>query len=184
MSHLTTSMTNAPQTDRRSRPASSRLRRGYVTVWAITIIMISILTLMLVVNWTYLVLTSRHTLRLTDTLSLTAVYQLLDEQVLSDSHSFPATQGDVITAANNEILTPGTGFLARNNAAVGPTLRPTAAQVTITPGRVDNANAVVTNPGNFTAAPAAGQPYNTLRVEVYRDPNGLNLKTFTSTKFV
>src|SRR5688572_1206422 len=107
MSHLTTSTTNASQTARRSRFASPGLRRGYVTVWAIMIIMISIVTLMLVVNWTYLVLASRHTLRLTDTLALTAVYQLLDEQVLSDSHSFPATQANDITAANNEILTPG-----------------------------------------------------------------------------
>lgn len=137
-------------------------------------IMIGILTLMLVVNWTYLVLVSRHTLRLTDTLSLTAVYQLLDEQVLTDSHSFPATQADDITAANSEILTPGTGFLARNNAAAGPTLRPTAAQVTVTPARVDNASATVAAPGNFTTTPAGNEPYNTLRVEVFRDPSGLN----------
>lgn len=175
MSHLTTSPTcdqqrTASRTARRGR----RLRRGYVSLVAILIIMIGIVTLMLVANWTYLVLVSRHTLRLSDNLALTAVYQLLDEQVLSDSQNFPVTQTDDVTAANNEITTPGTGFLARNNAAAGPTLRPTTSQLTIAAARVDNANSPIVIPANFTTSPAPGQPYNTLRVEVLRDPNGLN----------
>jgi uncharacterized membrane protein len=155
MSYLTNSQTPTSQTARRSRSAASRLRRGYVTVGAIMIIMIGIVTLMLVVNWTYLVLVSRHTLRLSDTPALSAVYQPLDEQVLTDSHSFPATQANDITAAKNEILTPGTGFLARNNAAAGATLRPTASQVSVTASRVDNAAATVVAPGNFTTSPAS-----------------------------
>ena len=175
MNHLTTSPTcDQPATALRPRGAGRRLRRGYASLFAIMFIVIGIVTLMLVVNWTYLVLVSRHTLRLSDTLTLTAVSRLLDEQALSESHVFPATQADDITQAQSEITTVGTGFLARNNAAAGPTLRPTAAQLTITPARVDNAAAPVTGPGNFTTTPGAGQPYNTLVVEVFRDPNGLN----------
>ncbi len=175
MSILTTSPTsNQRPTAPRPGACGRRLRRGYVSLMAIFLIIIGIVTLMLVVNWTYLVLISRHTLRLSDTLALTAVSQLLDEQVLSDSQSFPATQANDITAATNEITTPVTGFLARNNAAAGPTLRPTAAQLTITPARVDNASVAVVAPSNFTTTPGAGEPYNTLRVEVFRDPSGLN----------
>jgi hypothetical protein len=174
MSHLTTSPTrNASPAAARSGRRGRKLRRGYVSLLAILLIMIGIVTLMLVANWTYLVLVSRATLRTSDNLALTAVYQLLDEQVLSDSQNFPGTQANDITAANNEITTPGTGFLARNNASSGPTLRPSAAQLTITPARVDNANAPIIIPANFTA-PGPGEPYNTLRVEVFRDPNGLN----------
>ena len=173
MSHLTNSTTHATQTARRSRAAASRLRRGYVTVWAIMIIMISILTLMLVVNWTYLVLASRHTLRLTDSLSLTAVYQLLDEAVLTDSQSFPATQGDDLTAANNEILTPATGMLARKTPPSDPRCvrRPPRS-------RLLPAGWITRTPSSLLPAtsprPRAGEPYNTLRVEVFRDPAGLN----------
>lgn len=175
MSHLTTSPTcDQPATALRLRGAGRRLRRGYVTLLAIMFIMIGIVTLMLVVNWTYLVLASRATLRLSDTLALTAAPRLLDEQVLSDSNVFPTTQADDITQAKNEITTAGTGFLARNNAAAAPTLRPTAAQLTITPARVDNAATAVTAPGNFTTTPGAGQPYNTLVVEIFRDPSGAN----------
>lgn len=175
MSHLTTSPTcEQPATALRPRGAGRRLRRGYVSLLAIMLIMIGIVTLMLVVNWTYLILASRSTLRLSDTLTLTAVRNLLDEQVLSDTHVFPATQGDDIAQASSDITTAGTGFLARNNAAAAPTLRPTVGQLTITPGRVDNAAAVVAAPSNFTTTPAAGQPYNTLVVEIMRAPNSLN----------
>ena len=175
MSHLTNSTTcDLLATALRPRGAGRRLRRGFSSLFAIMFIMICIVTLMLVVNWTYLVLASRHTLRLSDSLALTAVSRLLDEAVLSDLQSFPATQADDITQAQNEITTAGTGFLARNNAAAGPTLRPTAAQLTITAARVDSAAATVSAPANFTTTPAAGQPYNTLVVEVFRDPNGLN----------
>lgn len=175
MSYLTTSPTrNASSTAARSSRRGRRLRRGYVSLVAILIIMISILTLMLVANWTYLVLVNRHTLRLSDNLALTAVYQLLDEQVLSDSHNFPVTQADDITAATNEITTPVTGFLARNNAAAGERLRPTAAQVTITPARIDNAATPVVAPTNYDETPGPGEPYNTLRVVINRTPNSLN----------
>lgn len=174
MSNLTTSPTDKLATALRPRAAGRRLRRGYVSLFAIMFIVIGIVTLMLVVNWTYLVLASRHTLRLSDTLALTSASQLLDEQVLSDSHLFPASQADDIAQATSDITTAGTGFLDRNNAAAGPTLRPTAAQLTITPARIDNAAAVVTGPGNFTTTPAAGEPYNTLVVEVMRSPTGLN----------
>lgn len=175
MSHLTTLPTcEQPATALRPRGAGRGLRRGYVSLIAIMFIMIGIVTLMLVVNWTYLVLASRSTLRLSDTLALTAASQLLDEEVLSDSHVFPATQADDIAQANSDITTAGTGFLARNNEAAAPTLRPTVGQLTITPARVDNAAAVVAAPGNFTTTPAAGEPYNTLVVEVFRDPSGAN----------
>lgn len=175
MSHLTNSPTrNESSTATRSSRRGRRLRRGYVSLVAIMLIMIGIVTLMLVVNWTYLVFVNRHTLRLSDNLALTAVYQLLDEQVLSDSHNFPVTQANDIVAANSEILTAGTGMLARNNAAAGERLRPAPAQVTITVARIDNASAPVVAPSNYDETPGPGEPYNTLRVVINRDPNSLN----------
>lgn len=144
-----------------------------MSVLAIMMIMIGIVTVMLVVNWAYLVLVSRHTLRLSDTLALTAVSQLLDEEVLEDSGLF--NQGDDITAAEDEILMPGTGFLDRNNAASGPTLRPDASQVFVVPGRIEDASQPV-GPTDFNKTPAANEPYNSLRVEIYRDPDPLGVK--------
>ncbi|WP_254511046.1 hypothetical protein [Anatilimnocola floriformis] len=175
MSHLTTTTTcDLLATALRPRGAGRRLRRGFSSLFAIMFIMICIVTLMLVVNWTYLVLVSRHTLRLSDSLSLTAVKALLDEQVLSDTQAFPGTQTDDITQAQAEITTAGTGFLARNNAAAGANLRPAANQLTITAARIDNAAAAVAAPSNYTTTPAAGQPYNTLVVEILRAPNSMN----------
>lgn len=174
MSNLTTSPPRAPRsTARRSRAAQARLRRGYVSLLSIMIIMIGIVTLMLVVNWTYLVLASRQTLRLSDTLALSAVSDLLDEEVLEDTHAFPSSQADDLVAASDAIKNPGTGFLDRNNASVGPSLRPTAAQVTVTGVRVDDASLPAIG-GNVTLTPAAGEPYNSLLVEIFRDSNSAN----------
>lgn len=135
-------------------------------------IVIGIVTTMLVVNWTYLVLVNRHTLRLTDTLALSAVRELLDEGRLQDAGSY--MQGDDILAAQQIITTPVTGLLDQNNQAAGPSLRPTLDDLTITAGRVDDASQPVGGVNPFLTSPGPGEPYNSLRVEVLRSPTGLN----------
>src|SRR6185436_14630773 len=68
-----------------------RLRRGYSSVASLMYVLIGILMLMLVVNWTYLVLASRHTSRLADDLSFTAVTELLDIEWLKNHANFGST---------------------------------------------------------------------------------------------
>src|SRR6476660_8982360 len=77
-----------------------RLRRGYSSVASLMYVLIGVLMLMLVVNWTYLVLASRHTSRLSDVLAYSAVTELLDDAWLKNHANFgSATQADDITAA-------------------------------------------------------------------------------------
>jgi hypothetical protein len=134
-------------------------------------VLIGIATLMLVVNWTYLVLVNRHTFRLADMLALGAVSELLDEGQLLDAGAF--AQNDDIAAAATAIDTPVTGLLARNNEGVGASLRALPSDLTIVAGHIDDANAPL-SPANFTTTPAGNQPYNTLRVEILRAPSGAN----------
>ncbi|QDU31033.1 hypothetical protein ETAA8_61860 [Anatilimnocola aggregata] len=168
MSTPTTSPMRATRSSAlRTGRAGRKLRRGYVTLFSIMLIVIGIVTLMLVVNWTYLVLVSRRTLQLTDNLALTSVSRLLDEAVLRDTYNFPATQADDLTEANNDVKVGGTSFLALNNAAAGPSLRPLPSQVNVIGARIENAAAPV-GPSNYTTMPGNNQPYNTLVVEVFR----------------
>lgn len=135
----------------------------------VMLITIGIATLILVVDWTFLVLASRRTLQLTDTLALAAVSELIDEDRLGD---LPHSQADDALAASTVILAPATGLLALNNEGLATQFRPTATQVAILPARVTD----VTQPAdgtNFTLTPGANR-FNSLRVEVYRDPNGSN----------
>jgi hypothetical protein len=138
------------------------------------LISIGIVTLILVVDWTFLVLASRRTLQLTDTLALAATSELIDEDRLADSAiPYPTSQGNDSLDANILIQQPGTGFLAMNNAALASQFRPLPSEVTITPARVIDASAPATGT-NFTLTPGVGERFNTLRVEVNRDPSGSN----------
>lgn len=138
---------------------------------------IGILMLMLVVNWTYLVLASRHTSRLSDVLTFSAVTELLDESWLADHADFGSTlQTDDIAAASDTITNPATGLLKRNNEVAGPALRPSAAnpgEVTIVAARVPDASQLAAG-ANFNPTPTPAEPYNSLRVEIFRDPSGPN----------
>ena len=149
-------------------------------------VLIGVLMLMLVVNWTYLVLASRHTSRLSDVLAYSAVTELLDDAWLQNHANFgSATQADDIAAANNAVTNVGTGFLKRNNDVAGAALRASAAnpgEVTITAARVPTPSQVASG-GNFVTAPAASEPYNTLRVEILRDPAGPNPVLFMMRGF-
>ena len=145
-----------------------------MSLLAIMLILIGVATLILVVDWTFLVLASRRTLQLTDTLALTAASELIDEHRLEDSAiPFPTSQADDSLDANSTIQTPVTGFLALNNAALASQFRPLPTEVTVTPARVVDASAPATG-ANFTLTPAVGERFNSLRVEVYRDPLGAN----------
>jgi hypothetical protein len=147
-------------------------RRGFTSVGTLLLIVIGIVTLMLVVNWTYLVLVNRHTIRLTDNLALSAVRELLDEGQLEDVSTFAQT--DDIADAENAIVDPVSGFLSRNNELTGPSLRPTPADLTITAGRIDDASQPIAGSTEFVTPANHKEPYNTLRVEALRSPTGLN----------
>src|SRR5262245_10816411 len=105
-----------------------RLRGGYSSVASLMYVVIGILMLMLVVNWTYLVLASRHTSRLADVLSFTAVTDLLDVEWLRNHASFGSTSqtnpshNDLAEAAASITDIPN-GFLKRNNDVAGVALR-------------------------------------------------------------
>src|SRR5258706_11157342 len=119
---------------------SSNRRRGSSGVASLMSVVIGILMLMLVVNWTYLVLTSRHTSRLSDVLAFSAVTELLDDAWLKNHANFGSTtQGDDIVAANDSITNASLGFLKRNNDVAGAALRANSSnpgEVTITAARV------------------------------------------------
>ncbi|MGI8982471.1 MAG: hypothetical protein ACR2FY_24835 [Pirellulaceae bacterium] len=149
-------------------------------------VLIGILMLMLVVNWTYLVLASRHTSRLSDVLAYSAVTELLDHAWLMNHANFgSATQADDITAANDAVTNAGTGFLKRNNDVAGMALRASSTnpgEVTIVAARVPVPSQVASG-ANFNPAPAATEPYNTLRVEIFRNPAGPNPVLFMMRGF-
>jgi len=149
-------------------------------------VLIGVLMLMLVVNWTYLVLASRHTSRLSDMLAYTAVTELLDDAWLKNHATFgSATQVDDITAANDAVTNGATGYLKRNNDVAGVALRPNsgnAGEVTITPARVPVPSQIAIG-GNFNTAPVGTEPYNSLRVEIFRSPTGPNPVLFLMRGF-
>lgn len=187
-----------PGRGKAGRLPKRQARQGFSSVFTLLALMSGIAMVMLVVNFTYLMLVNRHSQNLTETLSHSAVARLLDENVLSDlPHD---DQADDIAEAQAALLTPATGLLARNNAAAGTRLQahadgdnvyePASDDVHVFAGRVDDANARVTG-DNFTTmveefgslsdiddikgwVPDLGIPYNTLVVEVLRRPNGLN----------
>jgi hypothetical protein len=159
-------------TCRSSRPAPQARRRGFSSVAAILIIIIGIATLMLVVNWTYLNLASRRTQSLAETLAWSAVSQLLDDEKLQDVVTFD--QSDDMTDTENAIITPGTGLLDENNAASGPTLRVELTDLSLTFGRVENTSSPAVGANFGTPLDPTLDPYNTLLVEILRDPAGVN----------
>ena len=149
-------------------------------------VLIGILMLMLVVNWTYLVLASRHTSRLSDVLAFSAVTELLDDAWLRNHASFgSATQADDITAASSIVTNPSIGFLQRNNEVAGAALRADSTnpgEVTITAARVPVPSQIASG-GNFNTTPAGTERYNSLRVEIFRNPAGPNPVLFLMRGF-
>jgi len=153
-------------------------------------VLIGILMLMLVVNWTYLVLASRHTSRLADDLSFTAVTELLDIEWLKNHANFGSTSqanpsDNDLAASQLAVTASPNGFLQRNNDVSGVALRANATnpgEVTITPARVPDPSQVAAG-ANFITSPASSTPYNALRVEIFRDPAGPNPVLFLMRGF-
>ena len=72
-------------TSRRLRPGGKRVnRRGVLTFLALLFLMTAVFLVMLVLNWIWLVLNNRDIQRRSDIFALSAVEQLLDEQLLED----------------------------------------------------------------------------------------------------
>jgi hypothetical protein len=136
-----------------------------VSVLAILLILIGVATLVLVVDWTFLVFASRRTEHTTDTLALSAVSELLDDGRLQDQ---PLNQSDDITDAETVITAPSVGLLAMNNAVLPSQLRVNdpGTELSIVPAHVENAGQPASG-ANYNTAPAGSDRYNTLRVEVF-----------------
>lgn len=153
-------------------------------------VLIGILMLMLVVNWTYLVLASRHTSRLADVLAFSAVTELLDVEWLKDHANFGSTSqtnpsDNNLAFAESAVTDDLTGFLKRNNEVAGVALRASSSN----PGEVAIVSARVPDPSqfaagaNFSPAPVSTETYNSLRVEIFRDPAGPNPVLFMMRGF-
>ena len=155
------------------RPA--RRRRGYGSLLFTMVLVIFIGLLMLVVNYAYLAYSQLRTAEVTDTLARTALTPLLDEHVLADqAHD----QSDDIQQVQSDVAL----FLQElnNAAASGQHLRyvpgsnqSSETDIFVTFGRVDDVTQPVTG-GNFTTTLAAGELFNTLRIEAARPRNGAN----------
>jgi len=121
--------------------------------------------LALVLNWLYLVLAHGNMQERSDVLSIAAVSQLLDENILRD---LPPNQGDDILAAEATVL----DYLNRNNAAGPVAFNLNPADLTVTPGFVADVTLPVTG-ANFDPSPV-GNLYNSLRINIERSGSTAN----------
>src|SRR5262249_38112656 len=142
------------------------VRKGSVSVLAILLVFIAVATLILVVDWTFLVFASRRTDHVCITLATSAAGELLDDGRLEDQ---PLDQSDDITDANSVITTPAVGLLAQNNAVLPSQLRVNnpGAELSIVAAHVEDGNQQASG-ANYTTTPSGSQRYNTLRIEIFR----------------
>jgi len=149
----------ATETLQRRRNGQHRgSRRGALTVFVLIFLVVSILLMMLVLNWIWLVLHNRDMQRRSDVLALTAAVDLLDDGLLEDRK--PHQRDDVIDAKRTLAA-----FREFNNQVAADALVLERDNVTMTPGRVENVE-----DGVFVKA----KPYNALRVDLHRYASGPN----------
>jgi hypothetical protein len=139
------------------------------------IMLIGIASLALAVNWAYGLLLQQHQQRLCDLLAVDAVHHLLDDDLLADAPVIDAltNQADDVTETNQAIFDNSTGLLAQNNNVTANPFHPAASDVTLTFGSVDDASQgplYVTFLGVYNFDPSGTSLYNTLRVDIRRDP--------------
>lgn len=149
------------------RPQGQTERRGFVTL-AFVLVFISVVTgIALVLNWMYLVLVHRNMQQNIDTMALSGVYSLLDENALRDQ---PRNQNDDLIAAQADV----DAIRQANNATSHNSLHIESTDLTVSAARVND----VTQPAdgaNFIAGnPVLGPTQNSLYVECLRDPLGSN----------
>ena len=153
-------------------------RKGFTAVLFTMIVVVGIVAMALVLNWVYLLMVSQRTTQTTDVLALGAAQQLLDENILLDMTPTALSQSAAEAAATSEV----DDLRIDNNAAAGRGNELEAADVTVTPGYVNNVNdsePFATSPyytltTHALAAMNTDQAYNALRVEVLRSPTGSN----------
>lgn len=150
-------------------------KRGYASVSAVLLITVGIVTMLLVVNWTYLNLARQRTQELVTTLSYSAAHELLDDAQLEDFPAPPAyNQADDLSAARTLLDAPLTGLIARHNAVSGEPLRVNApSDLTVLAARIEDASSPPFG-ANFDNTIVAGQRANTLMVNVAREASGAN----------
>jgi hypothetical protein len=156
------------------KPRVGRRRAGYTSLFFIMAMVIGITLAMLVVNWAYLVMVSRRTQQMTDTLARSAVEQLLDEGLLEDDPIVSSTvnQSDDVVAAEAEVA----DLRIKNNQVAAGAFRLAPDDVHVYVGYVADLNLPATG-GNFDTSPPAGSTpagvlLNTLVVESLRKPGG------------
>jgi hypothetical protein len=140
-------------------------------VMFIMVMMITIASLVVVMNWLFVLLASQRTTQLADTLALSAVAGILDDGLLEDD--------PVVDTATNqpddeaEVTTLVGDLRILNNAATATRLQLDGADITIVFGHVTDVTMPITG-ANFDTAPLAGTLFNAVRIDVLRDPAGAN----------
>jgi hypothetical protein len=135
-------------------------------VMFIMLMMITIVAMVVVMNWLFVLLASQRTTQLADTLALSSVAAILDEGLLND---LPADQIDDISEVEDLVF----DLRELNNVATSARLRLQDADITIIFGHVADASSPITG-ANFDTAPPVGTLLNAVRIDVLRDPAGSN----------
>jgi hypothetical protein len=166
--------------DRRAGRSRATRRRGYGSLLFVFGMVIFVLLLALVLNYSYLAFTQLRTSDVTDTLARTAVSELLDDSRLNPTPT--VSQADDVDDAEQAV----SQYLAQFNAAAAANQQlryvigsndPALTDIYVTPFYVDDVTSPLTTGGgspNATTTPPAGVPLNTLRVESLRDQSGGN----------
>jgi hypothetical protein len=147
--------------------AIRRDRRGFVTLGFVLVFIAVVTGIALVLNWMFLVLVHQSMQQNTDAMALSAVQELLDENILFD---LPRDQNDDLIDAQNQV----DAIRQANNAKAHNRLHLDSGDLMVSAARVED----VTQPAdgaNFEAGnPTTGDPQNSLYVEALRDPLGSN----------
>lgn len=142
-----------------------RRRGGYATLLFILFMtLIGLTAVSLTINYGYWALAQRNLQVRSDALALSAVFEVLDEELLQDPLVSSGQADDVMDAENTV-----EAYRMFSNANHSSRLQIEMADVTTTAGEVINVNLPPTGM-NFNAM----SPFNTLRVDIERDAMGAN----------
>ena len=133
-------------------------RAGVLTLFAMLLLVIAMGLLVLVINYSWLVLHNRDMQRRSDLLALVSVEELLDENLLAD---LSPNQEDDILAAEDVVE----AFRLENNRVASHSQQLESPNVSVAFGRIENVSQPV-----FVRQ----LPYNSLRVELHRYAGGPN----------
>lgn len=147
--------------------AKSQSRRGFVTI-GFVLVFISVVTgIALVLNWMFLVMVHQNMQQQIDSMALSGVADLLDENILLD---LPRNQNDDLIQAQNS----ADQIRNDNNTNAHNRLHLDSADVSVSAARVVDVTQSADGANFIAGDPVVGPPQNSLYVEALRDPLGSN----------